>query len=314
MNAIVPHNFDELQLIAKAMASSKYFQDTNQEAQALVKVLAGREMGLGPFASMTGIHIIQGRPALGANLIASLIKNDPRYNYKVVKLDNTACSIDFYENGEMIGNSTFTLEDARKAQTKNLDKFPKNMLFARAISNGAKWYTPGIFGGSPVYTPEELGANTDEDGNIIEGQFVETTTVKTTASATNGHSNGNGEKPPRYTPEALRDALIKSAGMHRANAVQITATDRNMIAVNLEACFAGDADSEHKRHVVLNYFFGVDSVKALDEGQVTAVKRWLNVTKDDGGEWRPNAEAAKEARAVYRAALIAEGQQELIPT
>lgn len=313
MNAIVPHNFDELQLIAKAMASSKYFQDTNQEAQALVKVLAGREMGLGPFASMTGIHIIQGRPALGANLIASLIKNDPRYNYKVVKLDNTACSIDFYENGEMIGNSTFTLEDARKAQTKNLDKFPKNMLFARAISNGAKWYTPGIFGGSPVYTPEELGANTDEDGNIIEGQFVETTTVKTAAPATNGHSNGNGEKPPRYTPEALRDALTKSAGMHRANAVQITATDRNMIAVNLEACFAGDADSEHKRHVVLNYFFGVDSVKALDEGQVTAVKRWLAVTKDDDGEWRPNAEAVKEAKAVYRAALIAEGQQELIP-
>ncbi len=174
MNAIVPVDFNEMQLVARAMATSGFFQDTKQESQAIVKVLAGREMGLGPFASMTGIHIIQGRPALSANLIATLIKNDPRYNYKVLQLDEKACSIDFYENGEKIGNSTFTLEDAKKAQTKNLDKFPKNMLFARAISNGAKWYTPGIFGGNPVYTPEELGASIDQDGNVIEGAFVET--------------------------------------------------------------------------------------------------------------------------------------------
>lgn len=178
-NAIVQFDFNELSQVAKAMAASGFFQDTKLEAQAIVKVLAGREMGLGPFASMTGIHIIQGRPSLGANLIASLIKNDPRYNYRVTQLDDKACSIDFYENGEKCGNSTFTVEDARKAQTKNLDKFPKNMLFARAISNGAKWFTPGIFGGSPVYTPEELGADVDEEGNIIEGQFTQTPPVET---------------------------------------------------------------------------------------------------------------------------------------
>ncbi|RDT44717.1 hypothetical protein DXF87_27490, partial [Enterobacter roggenkampii] len=37
-----------------------------------------------------------------------------------------------------------------------MDKFPKNMLFARAMSNGVKWFTPDVFSG-PVYTPEELG-------------------------------------------------------------------------------------------------------------------------------------------------------------
>lgn len=139
--------------------------------------------------------------------------------------------------------------------------------------------------------------------------------VKTNGNGTNGHTSptGNGEKPPRYTPEALRDALTKSAELHRANNIQIKDTDRNMLAVNLENCFAGEADSEHKRHVVINYFFGVDSVKDLDAAQVTAVKRWLAVAKDEGGEWRPAADAVKEAKAVYRAALIAEGQQELIP-
>jgi hypothetical protein len=31
------------------------------------------------------------------------------------------------------------------------------MYFARAMSNGAKWYTPDVFSG-PIYTPDELNA------------------------------------------------------------------------------------------------------------------------------------------------------------
>ena len=164
-NQIVP--FEEVVQIGKAMAESKYFDATNA-AQAIVKVMAGRELGLGAFASMSGIHIIQGKPALGANLLASLIKNDPRYDYRVAELTGKRCEIIFYENAAEVGRSEFTADDAKRVGTKNMDKFPKNMLFARAISNGAKWYTPGIFGGAPVYTPEELGADTDEDGNIID--------------------------------------------------------------------------------------------------------------------------------------------------
>lgn len=203
-NAIVQFDFNELSQIAKAMAASGFFQDTKLEAQAIVKVLAGREMGLGPFASMTGIHIIQGRPSLGANLIASLIKNDPRYNYRVVQLDDKVCSVDFYENGEKCGNSTFTAEDAKKAQTKNLDKFPKNMLFARAISNGAKWFTPGIFGGSPVYTPDELGADVDEDGNIIEGAFTPAPAPEKKPITPRNEQNQVVGNPPAMTLEAAK--------------------------------------------------------------------------------------------------------------
>ena len=42
------------------------------------------------------------------------------------------------------------------------------MLFARAMSNGVKWFCPNIFLGVPVYTLEELGAKVDEDGEVIE--------------------------------------------------------------------------------------------------------------------------------------------------
>jgi hypothetical protein len=129
---------------------------------------------------MTGIHVIKGKPAIGANIIASLIKSSGRYNYRVTEHTEAVCRIQFYEkvNGtwEKIGTSDFTAQEAQKAGVQNMQKFPKNMLFARAISNGAKWHCPDIFAGAPVYTADELGAQVDEDGVIVESTYTEAVT------------------------------------------------------------------------------------------------------------------------------------------
>jgi hypothetical protein len=152
----------ELMNLAKAFAESGMFADTKSAAQAIVKIQAGQEIGIPPFAAMTGIHIIQGKPTIGAGLIASRVKGSGKYDYRVIEASEKVCSIDFYQGNTKIGNSTFTIEDAKKALTKNIDKFPKNMLFARAISNGVKWYCPDIFSG-PVYVPEEMQVVTTEE-------------------------------------------------------------------------------------------------------------------------------------------------------
>lgn len=161
--------------LGDVIAKSSYFQDARQATQAIVKVLAGREIGIGPIASMTGIHIIQGRVAFGANIMAAALKLTGRYTYRVRELSEKECAIEYYEivNGkaESIGISRFTAADAAKAGTKNMDKYPKNMLFARAMSNGVKWYTPDVFT-APVYTPEELGAEVNEEGEVIDARPV----------------------------------------------------------------------------------------------------------------------------------------------
>lgn len=159
---------DDAERAAKAMAASGYFKDAAQLAQAVVKVLAGHEMGFGPFASMNGIHIIQGRPSVSANLMAAAVKASPRYDYRVVEMTDKRVSLAFFENGQQIGESAFTDEDAKKAGTQNMGKFPRNMLFARAISNGVRWFCPDVFSGSAVYTPEELGATVDGEGNVVD--------------------------------------------------------------------------------------------------------------------------------------------------
>lgn len=178
MNKLAIRETNSISVVDAAthMVKSGYFADAKDVSQAVVKILAGQEMGFGPFASMTGVHIIQGKPTPGANLMGAAVKSSGRYDYRVREMTEAVCEIEFFECSsgvnESIGKSRFTLEDGRKAGTKNLDKFPRNMLFARAMSNGVKWYCPDVFNGAPVYTPEELGAEVDEDGNVVEGTIV----------------------------------------------------------------------------------------------------------------------------------------------
>lgn len=167
---IIYERMNELQTAANAMHASGMFADVKTQAQALVKIMAGAEMGLPPFASMSGIHLVQGKPVLGANLIATLVKNDPRYDYRVKRADAVACEIVWYENGQPVGESSFTMAEAAAAGLTGKDnwkKYTSDMLFARALTRGARRYAPGIFGGAPVYTPDEFNLDTDEDGHIV---------------------------------------------------------------------------------------------------------------------------------------------------
>ena len=170
--------FSVMQSMAKSMVDSGFFSDTKQVAQAMVKIQAGRELGLPPFASMSGIHIVQSKPVLGANLIATLVKNSGRYDYRIKTLDNRACVLEWYENGKPVGEAGFTMDEANAAGLTNKPTwkaYASDMLFARAISRGARRFAPGIFGGAPVYTPDEMGVDMDQEGHIIQGEVVTVT-------------------------------------------------------------------------------------------------------------------------------------------
>lgn len=154
--------------LGEIMAASGLFGDTRSAAQAIVKILAGQELGFGPIASMTGINIIRGRVTLSANLLAAAVKRHARYDYRVTRLDNDACEIAFYQDGNQIGLSVFSMDDAKRAGLSSKEiwkQYPRNMLFARALSNGARMFCPDVASG--VYTPEELDAVVDADGEVI---------------------------------------------------------------------------------------------------------------------------------------------------
>lgn len=157
---------DELARVADMFAKSGLFRDTADAAQAGVKIMAGQAWGIDAFSSMVGIALIQGKPVIGAGIMAAKVKGHPKYDFIVNRLDNEACEIEFFQGQRSLGVSTFTMDDAKAAgyaSKQNYRQTPRNMLFARALSNGVRWYTPDVFSAS-VYTPEEF----NQEGDAVD--------------------------------------------------------------------------------------------------------------------------------------------------
>ena len=162
--------------LATAFAASGYFPDVRKISQAIVKIIAGQELGLGPIASVNGIHFIEGALTPGSNVMASLVKRSGIYDYRVLELTDLSCTVRFLrkiETGEwepFEPDSVFTISDAKRAglvkPRSGWEKYPRNMLFARAMSNGFRWHTPQLAGGFPLYDPSEFGS-------VVEGEYTE---------------------------------------------------------------------------------------------------------------------------------------------
>ena len=148
--------------MAHAFAASGYFDKTTKVSQALVKMIAGQELGLGATAAINGLHYIDGSLTPGSNVMATLVKDSPLHNYKIIELTHVLCTLRFFERESvedkleaMSPDVTFTIDDAQRAglikPRSAWEKWEPNMLFARAMSNGFKWHTPQLSKGTPLY-------------------------------------------------------------------------------------------------------------------------------------------------------------------
>lgn len=161
----------EMRELANIAMTSRLVKIANPE-EAVIKMLFGREMGLGPMFSLKHLYVVNNTPALSAGVIGALIKKHPKYDYRVLEHDDSHCVLEFYQDDEVAGRSSFTISDAQDAGLLGKEvwqKYPRNMLFSRALTNGARWYCPDVFNG-PIYTPEELSVTVegqdDEDGPV----------------------------------------------------------------------------------------------------------------------------------------------------
>jgi hypothetical protein len=109
--ALTRLNIDEMARVSKALSESQRFGSIQAQA-VFVSVLAGQELGIPPFAAMTGINVIQGKPVLGSGVLAGLVKASPKYDYRVQKHTSEECVIAFFEHGDHVGDSAFTTRSA----------------------------------------------------------------------------------------------------------------------------------------------------------------------------------------------------------
>lgn len=171
-------------VMSDIFAASGMFPDIKTKAEALVKVLAGKELGMSAFESVASIYMVNGKLALTSKAMASMIKKSPSYDYTVDSLTDEECSITFFEtigeDDKMLGVSKFTKADAAKCGLVNKETYkayPRNMLFARALSNGCRWFCPEAISG--YYTTEELS-------DIVDITPVKQSIEMTKEGVTNG--------------------------------------------------------------------------------------------------------------------------------
>jgi len=159
--------------IAQHFIKCGYFRDLRDVSQAVIKIMAGAEVGLPAFASMSGIHIIEGKPAFSAANIAALMKK-AGYKWRVKwGKDPIGCELTIIDPaGNEAGAASFTMEDAKRAELAgkmNWRKYPRDMCFARALTQAARQFASEVTAGFPAYTLEELSPDTtvNESGEPV---------------------------------------------------------------------------------------------------------------------------------------------------
>jgi hypothetical protein len=199
--ALLPLDQTAIQCIltlAENFSKSGYFSNAREVSKAATIILAGRELGVGFVAALNNIYWVNNRMTIGATLMASIVDRSSTHKYEVLEHTNEICRIGFFRRDtttspwESRGVSVYSMDDAKRANLAgktNWKMYPRNMLFHRALSNGCRFYVPGLFGGSPPYTPEEIDPDipmrddgsyaieppprrVEEDSNVIEAEIV----------------------------------------------------------------------------------------------------------------------------------------------
>lgn len=237
---------DRIDRIAKIAAQSGLTTYRKTESASMI-LLTGRELGLGPMASLRGIHDVSGKPVLAADLMVAVVRRSGLcQKWRVVKSTVECCEIVTRRVGEEEDEScVWTADDAKRAGCggSTWQKFPRQMLSHRCAAELARRVYSDVLLG--LYTPDELDGPSDvtDDRPEPRGAVIDAEVV--TLPRDNGPSPSGAPLPAAEAPivEAPPVALPLSDRDHRAMLAELTsATDLGA----LRAAWKGMADDEKR--------------------------------------------------------------------
>jgi hypothetical protein len=161
---------------AEILRSSYLPQGIKSVEQVVVIILKGRELGIPPMQALSHIHVINGKPTMSAELMLALIlKHHPKTKISYPVRSSEKCEVKVTRDGSEPSVFSFSIADAQAAgllSNPTWKKYPRAMLHARCISEMARSLFPDAISGVS-YTPEELGAEVDEDGEVINVAVID---------------------------------------------------------------------------------------------------------------------------------------------
>lgn len=128
-----------------------------QAAAVAAAILTGRELGIGPLQSLQHLYVVDGRPAMSAQLMRALVYR-AGHQLRIVESTNARCQLAGQRRGSGVESVvTWTMDDAKRAGVagrRNWSTYPRQMLLARATAELCRGLFPDVIGG--MYVPEEL--------------------------------------------------------------------------------------------------------------------------------------------------------------
>jgi len=157
-----PRDLPSAITLARLIASSPLCPPVlrGREADVLLVMMTGAEMGLTTMQAMRNLHVINGRIGMSAAMIRSRCQSHPDCElFEVAEADATHAAIEVKKRswGER-RLVVWTLDDAERAQLTQPDslwsKWPQEMCVARATTRAATMYFPEVTSG--IFAEEDL--------------------------------------------------------------------------------------------------------------------------------------------------------------
>jgi len=152
--------FERAEQIAVRLSKSTLLPSAlrGKPADLAVIMITGHELGLSPMQALRGLHVVEGRPILSADLIVGLVKKHPACKYfRLVESTDEKATYETLREGEPEPTRiTWTIQQAAKAGLtgrSNWKAHPAAMLRARASAALARAVYPDVAMG--IYDPDE---------------------------------------------------------------------------------------------------------------------------------------------------------------
>jgi hypothetical protein len=140
-------------------------------ADTFIVLLTGRDLGIPVTAAINQIHVIDGKVSISPKLLNARLRSLKIGKVIPGKRDATmaeaiACDMDGTPLGPPVVYTMAMAKQAKLDGKNNWKTYPERMLWWRAVGYAVDDYFPEA--GLGLYSPDELGAVTDADGNPID--------------------------------------------------------------------------------------------------------------------------------------------------
>lgn len=220
--------------------------------QALAIILTGRELGIGTMAALNTINVIQGKPTVSPQLMLALIERSGQLENIQITVDgDNGVSCTMKRKGRTAHCENFGKAEAKAMGLDGKDNYKKQaqtMYRWRAVAACARVVFPDVILG--LYTPDEMGADVNLDGEAVElpkpnvqpmratkGEPIELAAAEVRQSATFidlcRQLNAAGDEV-RWSPQVLREYAVDLFGVEVESIDALDADATQFLAEDLQ--------------------------------------------------------------------------------